>query len=472
MHANLATSAAPPKRRRKWPKRFAIAFALVVLLATGIILFLWFMADHELAAAIAEADRLDPCWRFAELEEKRAKIADTDNAALHIIATEKLLPTAWPSWQGAPFKDRDDLANKLATLPPTAQLTAVQVTTLAEVRTAADKALVEARKLKDLPQGRYPIVLDKDGLPISVVRGARCADLLHYDILVCAEEQDLDGAIESCRAYVNVARAYGDDPRHHIQIQRMAMRREACRIVERALAQGVPSEADLAALQKLLEDEEPQPLFLHGARGLRAHLDAMLEGVHSGRIKQNEMPSAVASALAVHLRPATLRMTTRLVEAAKRPVEEQQQALEQGGSPRDDEGSYLVREFMLPKIRLHEYHVGSGQIRTQAELRCVIVAIAAERYRLAHGQWPAAPAALVPDLLSKVPIDPFDRQPVRYHKLLDGLVIYCVGPDRIDDGGRLARGPNATAGTDVGVRLWDVEARRQPAPAAVKAADD
>jgi hypothetical protein len=43
----------------------------------------------------------------------------------------------------------------------------------------------------------------------------------------------------------------------------------------------------------------------------------------------------------------------------------------------------------------------------------------------------------------------------------DGVVIYSVGADGKDNGGKLDKNPTKD-GTDRGFRLWDVPKRRQP----------
>jgi hypothetical protein len=74
-------------------------------------------------------------------------------------------------------------------------------------------------------------------------------------------------------------------------------------------------------------------------------------------------------------------------------------------------------------------------------------------------------------LLAKVPADPYDGKPLRYRRLKDGVVIYCIGPDGKDDGGTFERDDFWAASTDVGLRLWDVDKRRQP-PEPPKPPDD
>lgn len=74
----------------------------------------------------------------------------------------------------------------------------------------------------------------------------------------------------------------------------------------------------------------------------------------------------------------------------------------------------------------------------------VLVAIALELDRRRRGTWTSELEDLVPDLLPAVPPDRFNGRPIRY-ALVDGApVIYSVGNDRDDDGGRRSeQGGNA-----------------------------
>jgi len=74
---------------------------------------------------------------------------------------------------------------------------------------------------------------------------------------------------------------------------------------------------------------------------------------------------------------------------------------------------------------------------TVAQVRVTRTALAIERWRLAHnGNVPNSLAELVPDFLPSVTIDPFDGQQLRYKKLARGYVIYSIGRDFTDDGGK------------------------------------
>ena len=92
--------------------------------------------------------------------------------------------------------------------------------------------------------------------------------------------------------------------------------------------------------------------------------------------------------------------------------------------------------------------------------RAALVAVAIERYRRDHGaSLPPALAELVTEYLPALPMDPFTGAALRYRQTADAYVIYSIGPDGTDDGGRLLRPappgslPRFVQGPDIGVRI-------------------
>jgi hypothetical protein len=59
-----------------------------------------------------------------------------------------------------------------------------------------------------------------------------------------------------------------------------------------------------------------------------------------------------------------------------------------------------------------------------------------------------------------IPLDPFANGPMHYLRTTDGYVVYSAGLDGVDHGGQVA--PPYSAASDLGVRLYDARARRQP----------
>jgi hypothetical protein len=400
-----------------------------------------------------------------ELDAARAVIPKEQNSALQILALAKQIPHDWNSGR--------ELWELSETLPPEAQLNEAQTKALSAELAKVAAVLPTARKLKDFPNGRYPITYGRNwfNTTASGHEARMVANLLSFDALLRAHDRDADGALDSCQALLNCARSVGDEPSYIAMLHRVACRTMAVRALERVLAQGEPSPAGLAALQQLLENDEAEPLLLIAFRGDRAGIDWTVEGLQRGELKvedifnaagkgapRNFFKEAPRDASSIKLqRAALLRHNTQRVEAMKLPLAQRAMRLRQLSTEKMN-GPFLVRELSLGFSGLVE-----ADVRTQAELRCALVAIAAERHRRERGNWPVSLAALTAaGYLKAVPCDPFEGAPLRWRRLPDGVVIYSVGEDGKDDGGTLDRTNLNREGTDIGFRLWDAGSRRQP----------
>jgi hypothetical protein len=93
---------------------------------------------------------------------------------------------------------------------------------------------------------------------------------------------------------------------------------------------------------------------------------------------------------------------------------------------------YILSSMLLPALGNTIIKEANGL----AQVRSAQTALAVERFRLAYGKLPEKLDELVPQFLSAVPTDPFDGQPLRYHLLEKGYVIYSIGSDGEDNGGR------------------------------------
>jgi hypothetical protein len=100
---------------------------------------------------------------------------------------------------------------------------------------------------------------------------------------------------------------------------------------------------------------------------------------------------------------------------------------------RSDKGYYIMSRLLLPRV--------TGMLARDAEhrarLRTALSALAVERWRAVHGgELPKSLTALVPVYLPAVPHDPYDGQSLRFKRLARGFVVYSIGVDGRDDGGK------------------------------------
>jgi uncharacterized membrane protein len=100
---------------------------------------------------------------------------------------------------------------------------------------------------------------------------------------------------------------------------------------------------------------------------------------------------------------------------------------------------YFLPALLMPSTT-EVFVVAERQVQRRD---AVEVALALELYHRRHHEWPERLDQLVPDLLPTVPPDRFDGQPLRY-AVRDGRpVVYSLGADRDDDGGRPAAHSNS-----------------------------
>jgi hypothetical protein len=462
-HDVPAEPAAP--RRRRWG-----AVVGCLLLVAGLLVGGWFYlsarGEMALRAAIKQTDDEDPEWRLWQLEEKRVCPPDKDNAALRVQAVKRLLPRS--------SSNTLEYAELFEDLVPEAQLNAPQIRALKMQLQNAVKARDAARELADMPNGYFVINWAPDFISTllpGIQEAREVVSLLADDAMLRAQEKDADGAVRSLQAALNAGRSTGDVPGAIAQLVRIAGVSVTAVKLERILAQGEPAPAVLAELQHLLEDEDHHPYLLVMARGERAGSDQLMTWLESGKASPSHMaamfgdPHDRSSVLLLYLpgevkkeHAELLRYLNQFVEGTQLPEAQRKERFDELEAVIRHQGSPLVRLLAPALIKVAE-----ADQRGHAQLRCAIVLLAAERYRREHNRWPATlPDLVAGGYLKEVPSDPYDGAPLRLKRVEDGLVIYSVGADCADNGGKIDRKTPLAPGTDLGLRLWDVGRRRQP----------
>ena len=226
--------------------------------------------------------------------------------------------------------------------------------------------------------------------------------------------------------------------------------------------------------QALFDDEGNQPLLLLAARALRAgriELLALILESKTDLTRLNQVSDSGERPLAEYVNDFFAKSTavqastvqllhawlvnflTDFVEIVKLPQDRQPEKLQELLSslptcPKP--GRVLVPE--LPNL-VQQFNV------LQTFARCSAVALALERYRQAKGSWPESLNALTPSYLPAIPVDPFDGKPLRYRQYPEGVVVYSIGTDGKDNEGKFDNLNTYRDGTDIGIRLWNVDKR-------------
>jgi hypothetical protein len=483
---------AAKKRQSIWRSRrtWVILLAVIPLASLAGYLVLACFASGQLQSAIDEADALDPGWRVWDLEAGRRELPENQNSAVLLAASGALLPGKWPSFyysapSGSSATYSPDQAKAVSRLleiiEPQEQLPPEALAILNRELKALRPWFEAIQPALAIPWGNMPLRYNKEGYDANLSTTQRTRTMgnaLRLQAILRAQDNDLAGALESARGILQISRSVGDEPFLVSMLIRMYLRRMSVQSVERLCAQGEPAPASLADLEEQFMTENTAPLYLIGLRGERARLYALMEAVRNRTISFGQMQfhldivmgfpalskeqASLAEfyylpAIRTTIQAAVLHYMNRQIEAAKLPPEEQVRAWADLAQ-QANQLPWLAQVALMP-FRFTE----DAFMSHLAHVRCLIVLLAAERFRQARGHWPEVMEDMVPEFLPARLLDPFTAKPLIMRRTDYGLIIYSVSSDGQDNGGNLAPNYNhGASGSDVGVRLWDPAKRRQP----------
>lgn len=433
------------------------------------------LADNDLAAAIADVDQIDPGWRLADIEDNRRKVTDAENSASVIKAAHQALPPNWAN----------KLIDEINQVPPPVSLNPAEEANLrAEVK-FLKAALTKARQLVEYPTGRYPLNYTPDFLSTLIPDHQNAREVMKalcLDIRLLIQTGETEKAWLSGRALLNAARSLGDEPLMISPLIRIEGQSLVVDHLERILAHGEVSEQLLADMQKALDEEAGENLFLMGLRGERAGSHLLLSNIENGTLsltqtldnigRKNPTTSrslwgAIADVYAMAMVKRShawlLRNHTKVVETAKQSdVEKYPKLLALEISAKEDllkNDQLIMAKLLFPAL----IKAARSEQRPDARLHCAVAALAAERFRLQNKRWPESLEELVKHkMLKEVPVDLYDGRPLRFRSVKDGIVIYSVMTkeyrgDALDD--LVTFDPEQFR---IEFRLWNPNQRRQP----------
>jgi tetratricopeptide (TPR) repeat protein len=115
-----------------------------------------------------------------------------------------------------------------------------------------------------------------------------------------------------------------------------------------------------------------------------------------------------------------------------------------------------LEKMVLPSLG----HASTKFAYTQASVNLARTAIALERCRLAHGEYPESLDALAPQFIARVPHDVIGGQPLKYRRTQDGqFVLYSIGWNETDDGGVVGFKKGGTVDNNQGDWVWRYPAK-------------
>src|SRR4051812_6651188 len=85
------------RARVRWRRIIVRGCLLLIVVGVAATAYYWWAAnnDRHLRTVIADLDRVDPGWRWDDIQAARRSIAEAENSAPHVVAAGKKIPPEW-----------------------------------------------------------------------------------------------------------------------------------------------------------------------------------------------------------------------------------------------------------------------------------------------------------------------------------------------------------------------------------------
>ncbi|HEY2084309.1 MAG TPA: hypothetical protein VGI88_16130 [Verrucomicrobiae bacterium] len=422
-------------------------FSLAALLILSLAFFFGWRInlEHNLNAELRAIYSAGLPASGTELNDWYSKVPDSQNAAL--VMTQALAMMR-------EFPASDVRSNEFAdfrTPGRTQPLSAKEKELFSSCLEMNASALSKMREAIKLPKSRYPIDFSL-GIYYQLPHLAplkHLARMEEFQALLDLDATNLPAANIAIENILGMATTLDSEPVVISWIVRNGMVLSATTVLERRLNSGPATADELAGLTSAFGPSEKTNLL---ARTLIAHRAIAIpyfrltwanvreQAKADGDPEAIEIPASNTEPLLFRISGVYERdllfyltiMRTNIVLASLPPPGSFAIVTNKGPYTEMKRKHYALSEMFYPE--------SSGAVFVEAKSlatsRLANTAIAIEQFRLAKGYLPENLATLTPKFLPEVPIDPFDGQPLRYRRLDKGYMVYSIGKDRRDHGGR------------------------------------
>jgi len=326
-----------------------------------------------------------------------------------------------------------------------------------------DSAIEELRQASRLPFSRFPLEYDKDD-PAAILLPhlamlKRSSQVLQLHAIAELQNGQSEKAFDDVKLSLRLVDSVRTEPFIITHLVRIAMLQITLQPVWEGLAEHKWSDAQLAALDAelakldFLADYEftvsSEPAFhirlidyLEQKRSRYQEFVSLFSenNQHDAEVLNNFTATAI-----FYLAPKGWFYENKITMVQMRQkwdapmVDDTQQTVSPkmvlAGEAAQSKMSYSPFNFFA---RLEGFLDNYAQkvARGQTVANLARAAIALERYRIMHGEFPESLDALAPQFMEKIPHDVIGGQPLHYRRTSDGqFVLYSVGWNETDDGG-------------------------------------
>ncbi|HEY1173188.1 MAG TPA: hypothetical protein VGH19_17600 [Verrucomicrobiae bacterium] len=434
---SVATNFKPkPNRSRVWiiPITGLVIFALLL----GWHAFKRNLTEQEFAAQIAAIRAQGYPTSAADLDAWYPEPPVADNAALVYGTAFNQITGVPPS---TPWFDTQSSSNILSRTNPIPPAARSELASLVASNQAPLKLLHDGARL---PSSRYPINLSGGfNATFSHLNGLKNATrVLTYESLDHALNARLAASIDSLIVSLRVGHSLSNEPVIISSLLQCAAYTQTATSLENILSR---ASFDPSTVKPLLDEILRAEHSLHPQRAFAGEraigLDAFGNSVQIFGANMNSPAASSSPSFGTKLtasaydallkesdRRTYLEVMEEYISACTNEVTRLNPALKEASASFNQKlaNTYplrmLLTRMMLPSLE----KAGERHVTTIAQLRLARLALI-----LQSGPHPESLSAL-----NEIPLDPFDGKPLRYRRTETGFMIWSIGPDGIDQGGK------------------------------------
>ncbi|BCM89506.1 hypothetical protein IAD21_01352 [Abditibacteriota bacterium] len=424
------------KRRRFWKKArkglfWTLAVAFVAHLSLNI--YASIQLNRELAAIRQKGEPL----RFSEIEPPA--VPDAQNA--------------WLVYEQATKSLRFSPGEKLALRVSQRNLTPADKKLIESAIRNNQKAIALTRQAATMPQCRFPLNWQGNPLKFRFPHYARLrelARLLALDARIKARQGDRTTALNDVRALFGISHHLSKEP----VLIGFLVAQSVDALAHQALGQTLDSIPQSVVQARALEASLPQDdwasAFHYSMVGERTFglfgFESLGQSGLEDADEDNSMPLPVWTQypLLWIARPVlkldevqTLRMWRQMLDS---PESQQVPQSVTVGKMQNDAIQNAPFYAVLTKILFPVFsRVGDNRDFAEVRRRQREVALALTCFRTARGHYPAQLQEVVALWGNSLPLDPYSQKPFVYRASGKSFVLYSIGVNRVNDGGKNAR---------------------------------
>lgn len=464
----------PGERRRSsviwWQAAFWVPGLLLLLVLVGSFVFWRVNNVRKIRKEEAAIQQRGEPLTLEDLARNHGEIPEAENAAVLMLDLwESEAPEFWRAFRNGARKLPERPATKydpaVPIVGPQAKRVPRDQPLSAEAKSAAESLMAEKATHREAvraallrPKSRFPLRWG-DGystlLPhLAVIKGE--AQLLQLESVLATDQGEVSKALKALENLSRLTGLLADEPILISQLVRISSGHMLLDGLERLMNQASLSASQLRQVEAML-----QPLDLQKALSKTLQTERVLgqsvfnlpaeELATLGDDDQQQSEDSATSAEGIRMGIRFMRYSGIADVDRRFMLETLGQAIEwsEEGTPESlrrteelIEGVPREAKRFPPKIFSRMLLPSLSKAATrfaqfEARRRAALTALAIEGYRLEHGgQLPESLADLPSAPAAELRLDPFDGKPLRFGKRPKGFVVYSVGLDRTDEGGR------------------------------------